>query len=55
MNAFSILICNRDVMYLLDIKLVTMKTTHNAVYTSRNAKYTHQDAVASVRRTASLY
>ena len=37
-----------DVMYLLDIKLVTTKTTRNAVYTSGNAKYTHQDAVTSV-------
>ena len=32
------------VMYLLDIKLVTMKTTRNALYTSHNAKYIHQDA-----------
>ena len=36
------------VMYLLDIKLVTTKTTRNAVYTSCNAKYTHQNAVALV-------
>ena len=29
---------NRDVMYLLYIKLITTETTHDVVYTSHNAK-----------------